>query len=387
MLKTKLFTAFLSKCPPTITNACCQQGNILQMKSTDVNEILYLNGNFGRRCPAGIKRPPLAAKIETKLNTIKMKTTYSLIPGEKTQAIFNLLELANNEIHILNKNILNKIKPRISKDRIEFLKKNIIILNRDLLFHLRNENTGLFENMIEFDRIEYMAKIPVKKMEKYGEISTILELDSGKEYLIDYEKKAHSIEIPQFYNSEKRKNTVEIYGNLINSHPKTTHIAYDLYEGVFKLSNRNDFFSGEVVEIGELGVLVGSEMYDSVINLAHKNRILSGEYMAPYYCFIFRNFVVDHYEITTIRLIRGTEDQMVFSTALSLVANPNIRLTLKKGKTNIPYSYEFNLGTTKINIEEIYPKPFDKTESESENRYLSRRRKYYGELKIKLGFI
>ena len=61
MLKTKLFTAFLSECPPTITNACCQRGNILQMKSTDVNEILYLNGNFRRKCPAGIKRPPLAA--------------------------------------------------------------------------------------------------------------------------------------------------------------------------------------------------------------------------------------------------------------------------------------------------------------------------------------
>jgi len=34
------------------------------MKSTDVNEILYLNGNFSRRCPAGIKRPPLAPIIK-----------------------------------------------------------------------------------------------------------------------------------------------------------------------------------------------------------------------------------------------------------------------------------------------------------------------------------
>ena len=54
-----------------------------------------------------------------------MKTNYSLIPGEKTQAIFNLLVLAKNEIDILKKNIQNKIKSRDSKDRIEFLENNI----------------------------------------------------------------------------------------------------------------------------------------------------------------------------------------------------------------------------------------------------------------------
>jgi hypothetical protein len=270
-----------------------------------------------------------------------MKTPYSLIPNEKTVAIYILLKLAEKEINILNQNIKNKHKPRVSKNEIEFLDKYIQILNRDHLYHLRNENTGLFENIIEFDRIKYGRQIQVKRVEKFGEISNMLELDSGEVYLIDYENKAHSIETPHNQNTVQNKNAIEFYDRLVKYHPKTKHINYDLFEGIFKYENINDFFSGETAEVDEIGVLVDTRMYDSVINLAHKNRILSGKYIAPYYCFIFRNFVFDHYEITTIRLIRGTEDQMLFRTALSLITNPEIKLTIKKSKANSQYYYEW----------------------------------------------
>lgn len=328
------------------------------------------------------------SKIANNLRKInkacKMKSSYSLIPSQKTTAFFSLLMLAENEINILNQNIKNKIRPKVSKEKKEFLQKNIEILNRDHTYHLRNNNTGLIERNVTFDKIKYLANIPVKRIERFGEISDLIVLDNGNEYLIDLNNHGYLIETPQFYNLEEKKSTIKIYEELIRSHPKTVYSNYDLHKGVFKYGCNNDFFSGETVEPGELGVLVNSQMYNATINNAHKNRILKGDHTASYYCFIFRKFVQDHYEIITIRIIRGTEDLLVFKLALSLVTELNKKISLRKSIDKKIYAYDFYQGQNKIPVEDIYPGPFGTEESEDSD---SNRKNFNEELQIKYGFI
>jgi hypothetical protein len=316
-----------------------------------------------------------------------MKTKYSLVPGEKTKAINNLLEIVFNEIEILNKNIQKKIKPRLSKERLEYLNKNLRALSYDNKYHLRNEDTQMFEKIIEFNENIGTDKIIVNRLENFGKIAIIIELEDGSEYLIDYENKARKIETPYFFNSEKKKNTLEIYSGFINSHPKTIHLEYDLFKGVFKTSNTSDFFVGDTLNIGNLGVLIDYKIYDKTINLAHKNKILDGEYLAPYISFNFRNYVIDHYEITTIRIIRGSEDHMIFSSALSLINDANEVFSLYKNENEKQYPYDFYNGNNKIDIESIYPIPFDRQEGESKISYENNQRKFYGDLKFNYGFI